>query len=311
MGYDEGMRQWQAVAAESGLVALRVTPLEALGGAVALVTGRGAGNLSRSVGDEPAAVAARRVQVLALAGARAGALAGLVHGAGVARVDLAPGGGVRWRLAGLPGSPGAAPAGSGGAAGGEACAPWHDAAPAGGPSDPLAVVPEVDALVTGAPGLALVVTTADCTPVFVYDPVRRAAGLAHAGWRGTAAGVAARTVQALVAEFGCRPRDLWAAVGPAIGPCCYEVDEPVVAAMAGAPGYRSAWLRPGRRPGRWQLDLWAANRDQLVAAGVPPAQVAVAGICTACAVDRFYSYRAEAGRTGRQAAVLVLAGDGP
>lgn len=274
--YDGNMETavWSWVAPAVTAPALRFPFLERLGGVVALFTTRHGGNCSHSIGDDPAAVAANRRRLLALAGAppAAALLAGLVHGAGVARVT-AP-------------APGTGPA-----------------APAG---DAVGLVPATDALVTDTPGLALLVTTADCTPVYVYDPIRRAAGLAHAGWRGTAAGIAARTVAAMVREFGSDPARLYAVVGPAIGPCCYEVDEPVVAACRMAPAFGASWLQPGQRPGRWQLDLWAANREQLQAAGIPPAQVAVAGLCTSCRVQEFFSHRAEAGRAGRQAAILRL-----
>lgn len=259
--------------------AVRFPFLERLGGLVALFTSRHAGNFSLLVGDDPAAVAANRRRALALAGVRPeqALLAGLVHGARVTRVD-AP-------------APGTGPG-----------------APAG---DAVGLVPETDALITDRPGLALVVTTADCTPVYVVDPVRRAIGLAHAGWRGTAAAIAAGTVAAMEQAFGSRPQDLHAVIGPAIGACCYEVDEPVAAVFRRTHGDQPGWLLPGRRPGHWQLDLPAANRDQLLAAGLPAAQVAVAGICTSCRVGEFYSHRAESGRAGRQAAILMLCPPGP
>lgn len=161
-----------------------------------------------------------------------------------------------------------------------------------------------DALITDHPGLPLAIFTADCAAVYIYDPVRRAVGLAHAGWRGTAAGVAARTLAAMREAYGTYPGDCYAAVSPAIGSCCYEVDEAVVSQLR-----RFPWL--GRvvretRPGHWRLDLWLANRLQLEDAGLLPGRIAVSGLCTACHTDEFYSHRAEAGRTGRQAALLVL-----
>jgi YfiH family protein len=145
---------------------------------------------------------------------------------------------------------------------------------------------------------------ADCTPVLLHDPVRRVVGLAHGGWRGIAAGVARRAVQAMRDAYGCRPADIVAGIGPAIGPCCYEVGEDVAGAIGrafpGAPGLLSP--RPN---GRWHLDLWSAARLQLVGAGVR--RVHVAGVCTACRTDEWYSHRAERGRTGRHAVVIGMA----
>lgn len=161
-----------------------------------------------------------------------------------------------------------------------------------------------DALITDRRGLPLAIFTADCAAVYIYDPVRRAIGLAHAGWRGTAAGIAARTVAAMTEAYGTTPGDCYAAVSPAIGGCCYEVDEAVVGRMRHFP-----WLERSVRevrPGHWRLDLWQANRLQLVDAGLAPDRIAVSGLCTACHTDLFYSHRAEVGCTGRQAALLAL-----
>lgn len=161
---------------------------------------------------------------------------------------------------------------------------------------------EADVLVAPGPGVFLFATFADCVPVLLVEPRRRAAALAHAGWRGTAVGAAVAAVAALRAG-GSREGDLRALVGPAIGPCCYAVGSEVAEAVAAAvPGGAEAVVR--RADGSLRLDLWEANRRQLVAAGLDPAAVAVAGLCTACRRDLLYSHRAEGGRTGRFAAVL-------
>jgi YfiH family protein len=145
---------------------------------------------------------------------------------------------------------------------------------------------------------------ADCTPVWLYDPVQRAIGLAHAGWRGTVVGAARATVAAMQSAYGCRPADLLAGIGPAIGPCCYEVGEDVAQAIDGAFSEAAGRLLSPQTNGKWHLDLWAANRHTLMQAGVQ--QIEVAGICTACHTDEWFSHRAERGRTGRIGALIGL-----
>ena len=176
-----------------------------------------------------------------------------------------------------------------------------------GQADAGTVVSETDGLITSERGLYLMLRFADCVPVLLYDPVRQAVGLAHAGWQGTLAGVAARAAQAMVRQLGCRMVDLRAAVGPSIGPCCYEVGPKVVEATAAA--FPDApWLLTRRQAnGHAHLDLWAANATQLAQLGV--GQIETARLCTACRADLFFSHRAERGRTGRFAAILGLRPD--
>lgn len=227
-------------------------------------------NLGLHVGDDPTLVRENRARALAALGLdpRAAVLAEQVHGADVARV-------------------GATERGRGALA--------HEHA-----------LPGADALVTDAVGVPLVVLVADCAPVLLYDPVRHAIGAAHAGWRGTAAGIAGRTVAAMRTAYGSRPADLLAGVGPAIGASDYPVGPEVATAMrAGFGSLSASWLgRDGR--GRETMDLAAANRDQLRAAGLAPERIEVLGLSTAARTDLFFSYRAE-GRTGRCAAILALA----
>jgi len=164
-----------------------------------------------------------------------------------------------------------------------------------------------DALITTTRGSPLAVFTADCLPVVVVDPERRTLAVAHAGWRGTVSGVLGRLVGFLAARFGARPEHLRAGIGPSIGPCCYEVDEPVVGPLQTAfPGDWPRWARPKglAGPGKWSLDLWQANTDQLTAAGVRPDAVVNARLCTACHRDLFFSYRKEG--PGLRLATLAL-----
>ncbi|MBI2756526.1 MAG: peptidoglycan editing factor PgeF [Chloroflexi bacterium] len=163
--------------------------------------------------------------------------------------------------------------------------------------------PQCDVLVTRSPGRTLLLRFADCTPILLVDPVQRAVGLAHAGWRGTAVRTATAAVRAMVDALGTNPRDLLAAVGPAIGPCCYTVGDDVRAAFADRP-----WaVRTEEQGGLVRLDLWEANRRALVEAGVPATQVEVARVCTHCNARQFFSHRANGGQpAGRFAAVLRL-----
>jgi polyphenol oxidase len=172
-------------------------------------------------------------------------------------------------------------------------------------------VPAADAILTDAPDTPLLMSFADCTPLLFHDPVRGVVGLAHAGWRGTVADVAGATIRALVSRYGSDPADLLVGIGPAIGRCCYVVDEPVVEAwQALAPGDTTALeeIAPAGGRRQWRFDLAGANRLLLERAGVRPERIEDAALCTACNVARYPSHRAEAGRSGRFSAIIALAG---
>src|SRR5262245_40398485 len=154
--------------------------------------------------------------------------------------------------------------------------------------------PEADAGVAGEPGWIVGVETADCLPLLIVDPVARRVAAVHAGWRGTAACVAARAVEALRAA-GSRPGDLLAALGPAIGPCCYEVGDEL---RAGFGDGGSDFFRAGPR-GRPHLDVRAANRRQLVESGVPLEGIEDVDECTHCRADLYHSYRRSGPGAGR------------
>ena len=196
--------------------------------------------------------------------------------------------------------------------------------------DPPSEAPNADALITNTPGILLGVQTADCVPIFLADTRRRVVAAIHAGWRGTLARIAVKTLGRMSMEFGTRPRDVFAAVGPAIGGSCYEVGPEVAQAFAAqfptasdwfegpfeqlAHGEEPLWLPwltmmpPGHvpPPPRVQLDLRASNRWQLVDAGVPEKQIAVSDLCTACRADLLFSYRGEGAKTGRLMAVIGI-----
>jgi len=158
-----------------------------------------------------------------------------------------------------------------------------------------------DGLVTAQPGIMLSMRFADCVPILLHDPRRKAVGLVHAGWRGTLQNVVAAAVRAMSEHLGCAAQDITALIGPSIGPCCYEVGAEVAQAFSAAlPELSPALLhRDGRR---LYLDLWQANHRQLLAAGV--GQVYNMELCTACHRDLFFSHRGDGGRTGRFGVVL-------
>jgi YfiH family protein len=162
-----------------------------------------------------------------------------------------------------------------------------------------------DAMITNRHGLPLVMRFADCTPILLYDPVHHAAGIAHAGWRGTVSGVVANAIRAMQAAFGTVPQDVQAGIGPSIGPARYQVGKEVIQAVSEAFGPGDGLIRCAE-DGSTYLNLWATNRLALERAGV--SQIETAGLCTASLTDEFFSHRAEASRTGRFGAVIALTG---
>ncbi len=172
-------------------------------------------------------------------------------------------------------------------------------------SDPMAEVPfEADGLVTDVPGVTLVVFTADCIPILFFDPIRHVVAAAHAGWRGTAAAMAAQTVKAME-DYGCKPSDIHAAIGPGIGPCCFETDADVPRAMEAQLGTLAApyMLKNGEK---WRVDLKAVNRAVLLLAGLEPSHIDVSEDCTCCHPEKYWSHRYTHGLRGSQAAMIML-----
>lgn len=165
--------------------------------------------------------------------------------------------------------------------------------------------PQCDALVTNEPGVVLVVFTADCTPILLHDRVTGAVGAAHAGWRGTAADIAGKTVEAMVREFGCDPKNIHAAIGPNIGFCHFETDADVPDAMAELLGDAAKpYIRPAGS--KSYVDLKAINGLLLERAGVK--HIEISKECTVCHSDRFWSHRVTRGERGSQGAIIVCKG---
>ena len=166
-----------------------------------------------------------------------------------------------------------------------------------------AVGPERDGIYTNEPGVALVCFSADCTPILLHDPVRRAVAAVHAGWRGTALGIAARCLEAMALDFGTDPADVEAAIGPCIGPCCFETDADVPRAILASLGPEAEPLI--RREGeKYYPDLKALNALWLRRTGVR--RIDCSCDCTRCRPDRFWSHRLTGTARGTMAAVILL-----
>lgn len=186
-----------------------------------------------------------------------------------------------------------------------------------------------DGLITCTPGILLAVMTADCLPVMLVDSKHRAVGVFHAGWRGTLARIVEKGIGEMRKHFGTRPSDLKAAIGPGIRGCCYQVGQELKDKFESQFSYAAELFREtkerdeihekypllfltARAPGHSELpkkiflDLAEANRRQLLSAGVPARNIADLGLCTACHADRFFSHRAEHGKTGRMMAVVGI-----
>jgi purine-nucleoside/S-methyl-5'-thioadenosine phosphorylase / adenosine deaminase len=178
---------------------------------------------------------------------------------------------------------------------------------------PPAVSPEADVFVSSSRDAAVAIRVADCVPLLMADRRRGVVAAVHAGWRGTAARAAVAALAALEREFGTTPADVVAAIGPSIGPCCYEVGSELVDAFAAAGHERhliDRWFlapappRGSRERPKLRLDVAGANRDQLLLAGVPDAQIHSSGLCTAMHLDVLTSYRAEQEAAGRLVAAI-------
>lgn len=184
---------------------------------------------------------------------------------------------------------------------------------------------DVDGLVTDEEGVVLACFWADCVPLLFADPVRRAIGVAHAGWRGTVSGMARKMVKEMEQRYGCRPADLYAAIGPSVCADCYEVSEDVAVRARDAlwklpakkgfadfdvPGeaHSGSILRPGKEEGKYLLDLHALNREMLLASGIPEQHIFITDICTCCNPELLFSHRVQGEPRGNLAAFLCLDG---
>ncbi len=163
-----------------------------------------------------------------------------------------------------------------------------------------------DGLITNIPGLPLFVFSADCIVILLYDPVKQAVGAVHAGWRGTALGITKKAVEAMTAAYGTDPKDLLAAIGPGIGPCCFETYADVPEALTASMGAEARPFIAPYGPEKFQVDLKGCNTRWLELAGVE--QIETCGLCTGCRPDLFWSHRKLGDRRGVQVAAIALEG---
>ena len=164
---------------------------------------------------------------------------------------------------------------------------------------------EADGLITDLFGITLMIFTADCTPILLHDPVRGCIGAVHAGWRGTVADIAGKAVRRMAEEFGSRPNDVCAAIGPCISKCCYETGGDVPAALRAALG-EGAEEFITERGGKYLVALKGANRQLLLRAGLSPENIAVSDECTMCSPCKYWSHRVTRGIRGTQASLITL-----
>ncbi len=166
--------------------------------------------------------------------------------------------------------------------------------------------PACDALVTGDSGVVLTVFSADCVPILLFDEAAHVAAAVHSGWRGTAKGIVRRALHVMMTQFGARPETVRAAIGPSIGPCCFETHADVPNAMTCAWGALAAPCIVNRPDGMFSVNLQELNARLLCDAGVPARQISVSEDCTCCRADRFFSHRRDGLRRGLQVALISL-----
>lgn len=162
-----------------------------------------------------------------------------------------------------------------------------------------------DAMVTNEPGICLMVLLADCVPILFCDPVRRVVAAVHSGWKSTVKRIGPKVVQTMCREFGCSPGDILAGIGPSIGQCCYQVGDEVISGVREAVGSTDGLVDRVSQDGRGYLNLWETNRRLLLNAGIPEENIEIAGICSQCNADLFFSERHHKG-TGRFGAGIML-----
>lgn len=164
---------------------------------------------------------------------------------------------------------------------------------------------DIDGLVTNDEGVALVTQFADCTPLLFLDPVNKAIGSCHSGWKGTVKRIGEKTINLMVKEFGSKPKDIICAIGPNIGKCCYEVDEIVFNEFL-KENFDNSLIFSEKGNGKYMLDLRKANEIILLNSGIKKENIDIADICTCCNSDKLFSHRASGVKRGNMAAIIEL-----
>lgn len=164
---------------------------------------------------------------------------------------------------------------------------------------------DIDGLMTDEPDVVLFTQYADCVPLFFVDPKRRVVATSHAGWRGTAAQIGAVTIERMCSDYLCQREDILVGIAPSIGPCCFEVDAPVIAQFQKLPFYDESCYTPVGDD-KALIDLWEVNRRALVESGVKPEHITVTDLCTKCHHDVFWSHRITGDRRGSLAGAIAI-----
>ena len=167
-------------------------------------------------------------------------------------------------------------------------------------------ISSTDAMVTNVPDICLIILVADCVPMLFFDPVRRAIGVAHAGWQGTLKFIGLHTIRAMEKAFGSSPRDIIAGIGPSIGPCCYKVGPEVISQVENIFHTKKEYILNESKDGKGYFDLWEANLRQLLHAGIERNNIEMAMKCTCHNPDLLFSYRHQKGDTGRFGAGITV-----
>ncbi len=160
-------------------------------------------------------------------------------------------------------------------------------------------IEDTDGLITNCKNIPLIVFSADCTPILIFDPVKKAVGAIHAGWRGSVKNIAGGAIDLMHSAFGSNPKDILCAIGPSIGPCCFEIGDDIVDM------FPNEYVK-NKSDKKYLVDLWKLNSKNLENSGIQPENIFVSGVCTVCNCDTYYSYRVQKERTGRQGAVIML-----
>ncbi len=165
---------------------------------------------------------------------------------------------------------------------------------------------DIDGLITNEKGVVLVTQYADCTPLVFFDPVTKTCAASHAGWRGTVQEIGKRTVELMCAQFGAKPENILCGIGPNIGKCCYEVDDPVIDKIKKLEYLELSSCYTDKGNGKYMLDLKETNRQILINSGILPENIDVADLCTCCHSDIFHSHRATGGKRGTLALMICV-----